>query len=182
MGEPLREPASLRQLADSGQVIEISAKVADFQRLAESIERDVGAEFPAAMPGGWRDRSVHGELHFRYLSPGDETIVMEGVVRTDVPAVCQRCLEVFDYPLATTMQLVFEEPGQERSRDGYETWELPGPSVTPLDIVDEGLVMAMPLAAKHEASAACRPAEAAGDDGMTRPFASLRERMEDKDS
>lgn len=180
MGDRLRESTPLRQLAESGQVIEVSAKIVEFKRLVASIEQGFGAQDDVPAPGGWHERAVRGELVFGYLAPRDDAVVLAGRVETDIPAICQRCLEAFDYPLVADLRWVFQSPEAPQEREGYESWELAGPEVRPADIVDESLVMSMPFAAKHAASADCRPGEEIVDDGMTRPFASLRAQMEDE--
>jgi uncharacterized metal-binding protein YceD (DUF177 family) len=61
-----------------------------------------------------------------------------------------------------------------------EPWELDDEMVCPAEIVEEVLIMAMPLSAMHDDAAACREFEAAGDEveQTTRPFAALKARLE----
>ena len=64
--------------------------------------------------------------------------------------------------------------------DDYEVWELEETLLQPQDIVEEMLIMALPFAAMHTESTACKaltPTTAAGDEKMTTPFAALREQM-----
>jgi uncharacterized metal-binding protein YceD (DUF177 family) len=65
---------------------------------------------------------------------------------------------------------------------GYEIWELDDEYLRPADIVEETLIMALPLVARHEDDKSCQlkagPAAAERED-VTRPFADLRSQMQD---
>ena len=89
-------------------------------------------------------------------------------------------------PLDTSFGLALVPMGdadgdETRLPAGYEAWELSGDTVRPIDILDEALVMALPMAPKHSARDECvafatGPAET---DAVT-PFATLRARMAEK--
>ena len=55
MGNPLRDRRPLAELAEKGQVIEITAKISDFERLAGIVEADLATLDPDKLPQGWRD-------------------------------------------------------------------------------------------------------------------------------
>jgi len=98
----------------------------------------------------------------------------------NVDAVCQRCLEAFRLPVEVEVTLLLL--GIDEDADGYdecEVWELQEKLLRPRDIVEELLVMALPLSAMHTDSSSCRALTRRNDDGeMTTPFAALREQME----
>jgi len=78
-----------------------------------------------------------------------------------------------------------ESAGIPGAADEYETWELDEATVRPLDILEEALIMAMPLSALHAPGEGCdAPAdtEPAISEGETnRPFAGLRSRISGRD-
>ena len=68
--------------------------------------------------------------------------------------------------------------------DGYEIWEIDENTVSPADIVEEALIMAMPLSALHVSSDDCVAFYDDGrvDDSKTvRPFEDLRSLMANDD-
>ena len=68
--------------------------------------------------------------------------------------------------------------------DGYEIWEFDENKVSPADIVEEALIMAMPLSALHESSDDCIAFsdDVHVDDSKTvRPFEDLRSLMANND-
>ena len=105
-------------------------------------------------------------------------------------AVCQRCMRPFELPLSTTLKVLLSGPEDDIvERDGYEVWEFAEETISPIDIVAEALVMALPLAAMHEDADDCVEIEAQNeatiestmvDERMTRPFAALRAQMDDE--
>jgi uncharacterized metal-binding protein YceD (DUF177 family) len=189
MGNPLRDRRTPLKLAASGQVIELSDKIGDFERLTAIIEADLAALNPDKLPSDWRDAVVSGQLVFGFtdaqeaLRPEGRWPATEGHVEVTINMVCQRCLEPFRLPLVADFRLLFAgDQADTISGDRYEVWELAEELLRPLDLVEEVLIMAMPLAARHVDDAACKePIEIdEGSDDITRPFADLKSQMQEK--
>ena len=184
MANPLLERAPPKAFAERGQIIEKQEKLELFPRLSEVVGDDL-RRFDAE-PGEWRQSPVAIRLAFGWADTERELPVLEGHAAAEVPAVCQRCLEPFRLTLEAGLRLLFSGPGRsvDESLD-YEVWELDEPLLRPLDVVDEALVMAMPLAAVHEREADCGPlaeqAKAEKDEAQVRPFADLRSKLRGSD-
>ncbi len=187
MGNTLRDSRTPSDLATSGQLIEINEKIADFENLAQIMKTDLLALDPAKLPANWRDSVVAGQLQFRESSAHDGMPVLEGQVETVIDAVCQRCLQPFRMPLETELRFVF--PGGQKNNDeyndelgGYEVWELVEETLRPLDLVEEGLIMAMPFSTMHTDSVECSRLEmkTKGVQKTTMPFADLKAQMAGK--
>ncbi|MBT8092024.1 MAG: DUF177 domain-containing protein [Gammaproteobacteria bacterium] len=180
MENPLRIRRTAAEWAAARQVIEIEEKLSDFGQLAAIVEADLAALESGRAPSGWRDAAVTGRVNFDFADARGTLPVVDCRVAVEVDAVCQRCLLPFKLPLLAEARLLLL--GIEQTVDGYddyEVWELQDSTVRPQDIVEELLIMAMPFAAMHSDSAACRvltPTEGHSEE-MTRPFAALREQM-----
>lgn len=187
MNDPLRDRRSLADLASKGQVIEIAGVIGDFGRLTEVVAADLATLEPAEVPADWRDRPVIGRLAFDAVQGDDSAARLTGELDAALVSVCQRCLAPFEWHLATSISLVLVEAGElDRSGEGREVWELDGSDARPADIVDEALVMAMPLSVRHAGLDDCvdlqsgePPEVTPGESGvrMTTPFAGLAEQM-----
>jgi len=181
MGNPLQDRRTPQDFAASGQVIEISEKIGNFEKLAEIVEADLGTLEPDKLPRNWRDAPVDGQLGFSFLDAQGCVPALEGQVVATISAVCQRCLEPFRLPLAVELRLLF---GGDQSADGsdnaYEVWELQDDKLCPADLIEEALIMAMPDTARHEDNAQCIAADADEEQvGKTvTPFADLKSQME----
>lgn len=184
MVNPLLERAPPKAFAERGQIIEKQEKLELFPRLSEVVGDDLRRL--AAAPAGWRQSPVAIRLAFGWADTERELPVLEGQATAAVPVVCQRCLEPFELTLGTELRLLFNGPGRSTDESlDYEVWELDEPILRPLDVVDEALVMAMPLAAMHELEEDCGPlteqAKVEKEEAQVRPFADLRSQMRDKD-
>ena len=179
MGNPLTDRRTPQELAMSRQVVELADKIGEFERLSAVVAADLDALDAEKRPAGWRDALVAGRLEFGFAGGREDTPALDGEVETTISAVCQRCLEPMQLTLRAELKLLLAN----REYDGYEAWELDGETVRPLDIVDEALVMAMPISAMHTDSDKCRPVAATTDvaEDKTRPFAALRAQMEESD-
>lgn len=180
MANPLFDRRSPRELAERGQVIDTQEELGAFPRLADIVAADLATVPEEDVPGKWRALPVEIRLAAGWADERRAMPVLEGRVKARVPAVCQRCLEPFELPVDAGLRLLLTGPeAGEVESDEYEIWEIEEPTVRPLDIVEEALIMALPLSAMHD-SAACsapeqeRPASV-GD--TVRPFADLKDRM-----
>ena len=184
MGNLLRDRRTASEWAESGQTIEFSEKIDGFERLAGIVENDLEALDPDKLPPDWRDNVVAGRLSFGFAAAHGDVAALEGQVSAMVDAVCQRCLESFRVPLEAEMRFLFAgDKSAPEGDDGYELWELDEDKLRPLDIVEEALIMAMPLTAMHVDDEICREPDAAEIESgeKIRPFAMLKSQMENED-
>ncbi len=181
MGNPLRDRRPLSDLANRSQVIDIKADIASFPRLEQIVKDDLSRLGAGKLPAGWQQAVVSGRLEFGFVDAQRQIASMSGTVWLTLDAVCQRCLRAMKLPLEVDLRLVFATAEQEMpDSGGYEVWELEETRVRPFDIVEENLVMALPLVVAHTDTAACDQdiSSATADTGRTvRPFAHLKAQM-----
>ena len=182
MGNPLQDRRTPSEFAEYGQVIEFSAKIHEFVRLSEIVKGDLETLDPDKLRPDWRDSVVAGQLNFGFSSAQGGLPALQGRVDVTLHMVCQRCLEAFRMPLRVDIRLLFGSEDSAAIIDGYEVWELEEDTLRPLDLVEEALIMALPLAAKHVGNKACKePRQEQGSSDRIRPFADLRSQMEKND-
>lgn len=180
MASSLTQTATPAELADGRQVIETEEKIADFARLAAIIEADLSrASGPLAK---WRQFPVKITLRFGWAGERREFVTLTGEIEARVAAQCQRCLQPFEYPVRERLNLLLDGPGEVAgTMPGFEVWELDEKSLRPFDIVEEALLMALPLVARHQDENSCLPhlAAPAERSETIKPFADLRSQMQD---
>jgi uncharacterized protein len=187
MGNLLRDRCTAAELASVGQVIEIDEKISSFESVASIVEADLAALDPDKTPSGWRDLAVRGELQFGFVDAENRVPMVTGSATANVGAVCQRCLEPFQLQLEIEAKLLLL--GADESADGYddfEVWELNEQTMRPQDIVEELLIMAMPLSAMHDKMGDCKAFSSVGEstddaEEFVTPFAALRSQMNRND-
>lgn len=178
MDNPLRDRQTPNALAASQQVIEISNKISDFERLTAAVAADLAALDSAKVPADWRESEVFGQLRFGFAAGTSDLPLLEGELKTRVYAVCQRCLQPMQLELEAQLKLLLAEG----EYDDFEVWELEHETLEAADVVDEVLVMAMPISALHADAECCVEFDdtPAAPKDTTRPFADLRQQMKQK--
>ena len=179
MGNPLRDRRSPSDLAEAGQIIEIAEKISSFKRLASIVETDLAILGAERIPPDWRETDVTGRVEFGFLDAQQRVAGMRGEAGVTIDVVCQRCLEPFRLSLESDWRCRFGEATAGDIGDA-DVWELDSGTLRPIDVVEESLIMAMPLSAMHTAAEECTTAESVADDAepVTRPFAGLRRQLE----
>lgn len=186
MAHPLRARSTPRALAESRQVIDFEGYLSDFGRLAEIVEADLQTLAEADRPAHWRQAAVSVGLSFAFADLRETLPTVTGKASVTLDAVCQRCLQAFALPLKVELQHVLLAIGEKHDGyEGYEGWELSEAALRPLELVEEALVMALPLSAAHPSLELCgRLAGMLGDSDMAagetvRPFAGLKAQLDE---
>ncbi len=184
MTNPLTDRAPPAQLAASGQVIETKGKLSELPLLSEVVKADLAGLSSAARPKKWRHAPIDIRRAFGWADARQQLPTLEGQISARIDAVCQRCLEPFELSLNAQLKLLLPIPdGEATAFEEYEIWETAEDTVRPLDIVDEALIMAMPLSPAHDDSTHCGPLAKqlqSAEPETVRPFADLRSQMRDK--
>lgn len=182
MTNPLFDRATPVGLARAGQVIECKEKLQSFVRLAGAVEAELAGLTGQDRPTAWRQVPVSIRLRFGFADAADRVPVVVGDASTAVTAVCQRCLECFELPLVADFSYVLQAPDESAPEvTGYDAWELGEPAIRPVDLVDEALLMAWPLATAHASSTECGPLAqrlATETEDKVHPFADLKAKLE----
>lgn len=155
-------------LAAEGAVLTRRYGLDGFPRLADAL----------AGPGG------EAEARFRFQQLGADRPGCELEVTATATLRCERCLEPFVQPLRSTAQLAFVAAAGESGMlpEGHEELVVPTGQASLKELVEDELLLSLPLVAKHAAGSACAEtaaqqagsgAQAATD--MRRPFAALKD-------
>jgi uncharacterized protein len=192
MANPLLDRWSPQELAERGQVFEKEGNLELFPRLLEVVEKDLGVLPDGRRPAEWRRAPVAFRLAFGWADSRRQLPRLIGSVTASIPAVCQRCLEPFAVDLSQELRLLLAAPDSDSpvaESPDFDTWDLEEAMVRPLDIVDEALLMALPLSAMHVDPADCgalarlpaMESDNRNGDNKVRPFADLRSQMRHED-
>lgn len=128
----------------------------------------------------------------------DQRPVIHGELRATVKLVCQRCMNPMQYPVQETFELMLVETEAELALvpESHEPWIAHALRLNVLDVIEEQLLLALPLIAKHADERECvmagmplvmQPAQVPDEGSATavtvdgtrqevqRPFGQLRE-------
>ncbi len=183
MANRLLDRVSPEELANNTQTFETKGKIGDFGRLVEIVEADLAEISAESRPANWRTSPVQIRLKCAWADDRQEVPALSGCVSARIAAVCQRCLEPFELAVETEINLLMLRSAEDLpGNDNVEVWQVEEDTIRPLDIIEESLVMALPLAAMHEPPDLCGPLtrelRADGSADVVRPFADLRTQMD----
>jgi uncharacterized protein len=117
--------------------------------------------------------SVRASLRFRQRRDG--WVAAELEYEASVQLQCQRCLEPFRYDLAERVDMVLADAAAMPATipPGLEPYELEGGRLQPAQLIEDEIIMAIPLAARHARIEDCG--------SLARRLAELGERSEAPD-
>lgn len=189
MTHPLADRSTPLALAESRQVFDYEGDLTDFPRLADIVEADLSELPDDERPASWRVSPVHVRLAFGFMDARETVPSVSGSAAATLTLVCQRCLEPFSRRVEAELDYVFDRSSEDEESGGAAVWELDEERFRPLDLVEEALIMVLPMVAAHASTAECGPLakavsadSAAGDEGAKlKPFAGLRDQMKAAD-
>jgi uncharacterized protein len=156
-------------LADEGAIVPVELAVRSLPRLLPELAAESGV--------------ARGELRFlRDLGVPAADVRLEA----QLTLICQRCLRPVQQTVTSESRVYFpqDEAGAARLPVDVEVMLAPEGRLRVADIVAEDLLLALPLAPRHEEDASCSgdvatapDMEPAQDEEVRRPFAALGELM-----
>lgn len=161
-----------RALATQGRVLEGSVKLATLKRVLPLVRSDAG--------------DVDYTLRFDIDEGGIPCV--KGEVRATLMLQCQRCMEDMEYPVKAKVSLgiVPSREAAEQLPGKYEPLLESGDEISVTSIIEDELILALPLVAMHELEE-CPQAQAVAAQGeedksaprRESPFAILAQLKED---
>jgi uncharacterized protein len=166
-----QDPLDVGQLAAQHVRLAREFPIAGFARLRDSLARTDGS----------------AAVDFRF-HPAGSYPALEGAVRARAWLTCQRCLQEFQAALESPVRVAFVPRDAEAGRvpDDYDALTAPGGRIALEELVEEELLLALPLVPTHATPSECalQLAAAAAENevegrpaanSVQRPFAELRD-------
>jgi len=149
------------ELAAAGTDLAGGVDARTLPRVADQL-----AEGRDAAPMAWRISGGHDGMGRPLL-----TVRLDGVV----PLVCQRCLQPFGATIAQQTVLLLARDEAELARLDAEETEvvLANTTLDPRNLVEDELLLSLPLSPRHDEEACAAARRATTDDGKRSPFAGL---------
>jgi len=125
----------LESLADRGVTLSGELDIGRLTRLRGLLHSDSG--------------SVKATLGFRQR--GDGWLASEVEYRADVELICQRCLEPFRQELEESVNVVIADSDSLPTTvpTGFEPFELEDGRLQPVQLIEDEVIVAVPLVPKH---------------------------------
>lgn len=129
------------RLAEQGRCIEGSLPIGKMLRLGESL----------------LSRQGEANVCLSFARDADGLNVVEGVVHADLKMQCQRCLGPMKKSIDWRFRLVMVHNDAEapQIRAEHELLEVADETIFVMDMIEDELVLSLPLIPKHDDPAAC---------------------------
>ncbi|HEX7081934.1 MAG TPA: YceD family protein [Gammaproteobacteria bacterium] len=131
----------LGALGERGGVVGGEIELNRFNRLTELLQSDKG--------------TVKATLRFRQ-DPGG-WLIIDVEYETTVQLLCQRCLEPLEYPLRDRVEMVLLESAslEKHVPDRYEPLVLDDERLMPAILIEDELIISLPIVPRHERPEDC---------------------------
>ncbi|MEY1661847.1 YceD family protein [Isoalcanivorax beigongshangi] len=89
----------------------------------------------------------------RFARQDEESLrIVEGTITATLSMTCQRCLDAVAYPVQARvcLALVFSEDDIPALPERYDPWLITDERMSPVPLLEEELLLALPLVAMHE--------------------------------
>ncbi|HJS22424.1 MAG TPA: YceD family protein [Steroidobacteraceae bacterium] len=162
------ELLDLAALIAQGSELEIDCELKSLTRLAPLLSDSAG--------------TAHGKFRFHRVAGAPAA---EGRVTATLPVTCQRCMGDLAIAVDTECRLVFADADAANAEASIEEELVTthGGRISLAELVEEELLLAMPLVAVHGEGSGCSTQAAAGvqaaGEPKQRPFAGLRDLLKD---
>lgn len=165
---------------DPAELLDIAALVAHGSELEFEFELESLRRIAPLL------RDCKGTARGRFRFHGEAgTATADGHVRATLLMTCQRCMGEVAIAVDAECRLVLVDPesAEMQVAADRELVTTQGGRISPAELVEDELLLALPLVAVHGEGTGCAPqssADAKSDSESTqRPFAGLRELMKD---
>ena len=144
LNDPIPPHVDPRKLADRGAALDGSLPLASLERLCDLLSDDVG--------------TVQGKFIFE--RDEDHTVLMRSDLSVEVKMVCQRCLELVTLPIHSecTYAVVKEGANTQSLPKGYDVLELGEGPLDLREVIEEELLLALPIIPAHHPEECQQPA------------------------
>jgi len=165
----LPKQVDVLKLCQQSLELEGQVRLAELPRLAEALPTDTG------------ERVLHPVLQFSIDDEGHR--LMQGHLEISIPVVCQRCLEIMEYPIHAELRCAFVvSDEQAKSLPGHlepVLLEADATHTALYDLLEDELLLSLPIAARHEQCGELQATEQQREEQQTevrkKPFAALAE-------
>ncbi|MBD1588892.1 YceD family protein [Pseudomonas typographi] len=142
LNDPIPLHVDPRKLADRNATLEGSVPLADLPRLCDPLSDSVGTV----------------QAGFVFDRDEDRTVVIHSDLSTEVQMVCQRCLEPVTLPIHSecTYAVVKLGANTQSLPTGYEVLELGEDPLDLRDLLEDELLLALPIVPAHHPEE-CQP-------------------------
>ena len=180
MNKSLQNVIQLNKLINHPYQLVFDCSVSLFDKLTDSITKDHKFAIKPLEINRWVNESVKVDLEIKSINLGSPMNIVSGRIETKLFFTCQNCLNIFqnEIDIPVNIALCADQNAYQGNKD-YEPWEIEGCGVKIIDLIEELLLISIPLYVKHDDDEDCvipkKPQTS--NDLTTFPFANLKNQL-----
>ena len=171
LNDPIPPHVDPRKLADRGTTLQGEVLLADLERLCDPLADNLGTV----------------QAKFVFERDEQRAVVIHSAIDVEVKMVCQRCLELVTFPIHSecSYAVVKEGANTQSLPKGYDVLELGEDPMDLLALIEDELLLALPIVPTHDPKECQPPADLnesePSEDEVTRsnPFSVLAQLKRD---
>jgi len=174
----LSESISIKPSLNDNQRIKGEYIIDNFEKIVHLIQKDHLNARDLKDSRDWLKEKVRIDLKQEIADLNSEEKKISGSVKTKLYLTCQNCLSIVESNLKIPVSIILcKKPKKEIK--GFEIWEIPNEKIKLNDLIEELIIISLPLYFKHERSEDCiaYDYEFESDRTKTLPFANLKNQL-----
>ena len=146
LNDPIPPHVDPRKLADRGVTLQGSLQLADLERLCDPLSDNVGTV----------------QAKFDFERDEQHVVVIHSELEVEVKMVCQRCLELVALPIRSECHYAVVKEGADTQSlpKGYDVLEVGEDPLDLMTLVEDELLLALPIVPAHDPEDCQQPAGA----------------------
>jgi uncharacterized metal-binding protein YceD (DUF177 family) len=184
MSNPLSSIVSITKPISGVYSVDFQCKIKDFEKLSQVIASDLEHLENPEDDDAWLNQLIDIRLKIKNVNLGISMPHVSGEIRTSFFLACQNCLQAITKKIELPINLILcDRDREDDSNNKYDYWEILGDSISMHNLIEEILILSVPLYTKHEADIECLVfTETKVTDGETMhsPFSDLKNQLNNK--
>ena len=175
---------SLRKPINGSYTIDLVCEIKRFKKLSKIIKKDLDCLEESINYENWSSQNVEINIKITSKNFGKVLPVVSGKLKTRYQLACKNCLKPLNKEIKLPLALILCSDGDTESEiNGYDFWELSDDKIKIHDLIEEVLIMNVPLYAKHDDRKNCitfNEPQVTKQTTLVSPFAGLRNQLNKK--
>ena len=184
MSNSLLSNISLKKPINGFYNINLICKIQCFRKLSKILEKDLNDLEEPMNYRDWSSEDVEIDIEITSKNFGQFLPVVSGELRTQYHLACKNCLRPLKKVIRLPLTLILcRNSDTEKEINGYDLWELSGDEIKVHDLIEEILILDVPLYAKHDKEKNCityNKPQVSKQRSIVTPFADLRNQLNKK--
>ena len=184
MSNPLSSIVSVTKPISGLYRVDLQCKIKDFEKLSQVITNDLENLENPVDDDAWLDQLVDIKLQVKNVNLGIIMPHISGELRTTFFLACQNCLQMIIKKIELPINLILCDRDRENDNNNqYDYWEILGDSISMHNLIEEILILSVPLYTKHEAGKKClvfSEEKVIKEESLYSPFSDLKNQLNNK--